>query len=167
MSLPGWSLPPGSGVVGTMPRFPLILGLALAALLSLPGSAHAQAGADLLRSLRQGGGWVSIPITGGQGVLRTDTVPTLGVTLAGCLTVWPGHSGEWTIEARDPVNGGRLDATAVPGEGVPFSYRTGLQSLLDVRVRWSEPRDTVLQVWVGLEGMAARRDACTPAYGGG
>lgn len=141
---------------------------AATALLLLPAPGRSQAGADLLQSLRQGGGWVSIPITGGQGALRTDTVPTLGVTLAGCLNVWGGHSGEWTIRARDPVNGGRLDATAVPGEGVPFSYRTGLRSLLDVEVRWSEPRDTTLLVWVGLEGVGRRnRDACAPAYGEG
>lgn len=127
----------------------------------------AQGPGELLRTIRQGGGWVSIPIRAGEGSLRTDTVPTLGVTLAGCLNVWGGHSGEWTIQARDPVNGGSLDATAVPGEGVPFSYRTGLRSLLDVEVRWSEPRDTTLLVWIGLEGVVRERDACAPTYGSG
>lgn len=145
------------------PSLLLTLAFGMAATL-LPAPAHAQAAGDLLRSIRQGGSWISIPVSDGSGTLRTDTVPTLGITLAGCLNVWGGHSGEWTIEARDPVNGGRLEATARPGEGVPFSYRTGLRSLLDVRVRWSEPRDTTLLVWVGLEG--AGRDACAPVYGG-
>jgi hypothetical protein len=144
----------------------LVPALLLAAALLHPEAASAQPGAELLQSIQRGGGWVDIPIEGGAGGLRTDTVPTLGVTLAGCLTVWGGHSGEWTLEARDPVNGGRLDATASPGEGVPFTYRTGLQSVLDVRVRWSEPRDTVLRVWVGLgRATAGGRDPCTPTYG--
>ena len=140
---------------------------AVLALCLLPATVRAQQGGGLLESIQRGGGWVAIPVTAGSGSIRTDTVPTLGLTLAGCVQVWPGHSGEWTIEARDPVNDGRIDATAVPGEGVPFSYRTGLRSLLDVEVRWSEPRDTTLLLWVGLAGMGrTEREACTPAYGG-
>lgn len=145
-------------------RLSRLLPVALAGLLVLPAGLHAQAGA-LLQSLRQGGGWVAIPVEDGAGTLLTDTVPTLGLTLDGCVTVWPGHSGQFRIEARDGVGGGRLEADARPGEGVPFTYTTGMRSRLDVRVRWSEPRDTTLLVWVGLEGMGLRqRDACEPRY---
>ncbi len=138
--------------------------LVLTAVLALPSPGRAQAAGELIRAIRQGGGWVYIPITGGTGGLSTDTIPTLSVPLNGCVTIWPGHTGEWTIAARDPVNGGSLDAVALPGRGVPFSYRTGLRSLLDVRIRWSEPRDTLLHVWVGLDVPASQRDACTPVY---
>ena len=150
-----------------MSRLVQLSALALAALFALPSPARSQAAAELLQALRQGGGWVQIPVTDGAGGLVTDTVPTLGVSLAGCVTVWPGHSGEWTLEARDHVNGGRLDAVAVPGHGVPFSYQTGFRSVLDVQVRWSEPRDTTLLLWVGLDLPASDRDACSPVYGSG
>lgn len=142
----------------------LLMALAMGPL--LPGAVQAQG--DLLQSIRQGGGWVEIPISGGSGKLQTEAVPTLGLTITGCMTVWPGHSGVWSLEARDRVNGGRLDVTASPGEGVPFSYRTGLRSLLDVQVQWSEARDTTLILWVGLEGTTRTpRDACAPVYGNG
>jgi hypothetical protein len=150
-----------------LPSSLLAIALTLALAVAAPRPVQAQGAAGLLRSIQQGGGWVAIPIEDGSGTLRTDTIPTLGLTLAGCVQVWPGHSGEWTIQARDPVNGGHLDATAEPGQGVPFSYRTGMRSLLDVNVRWSEPRDTTLLLWVGLDGVPGRSDACEPVYGGG
>jgi hypothetical protein len=140
------------------------LGLALAATRPVP--AHAQVTAELIRIVRAGGGWVAIPISGGEASLSSDTVPTLGLTLTGCFTVWGGHSGEWTFAARDGVSGQRLDAVAIPGEGVPFSVQTEMQSHLDLEVRWSEPRDTVLQLWVGME-VPTRPDACEPVYGDG
>lgn len=141
-----------------------ILLLALSTALVLPNSAQGQSG-DLLRSIRQGGGWVAIPIAEGSGTMQSTVVPTLGLTLSGCVQVWPGHSGEWTLEARDPVNDGKLDVTTTPGRGVPFSYRTGARSQVDLQVRWSERRDTTLLLWVGLEGLSRDdRDACTPVY---
>ncbi|HSM06772.1 MAG TPA: hypothetical protein VK858_19255 [Longimicrobiales bacterium] len=149
-----------------MPRLALAT-LALAALLVLPAPARGQAASELLQALRQGGGWIHIPVTDGTARIATDTVPTLGIALKGCVTVWGGHSGEWTLEALDPVNGGRLGAVAIPGEGVPFEYRTGFRSLLDVRVRWSETRDTTLHLWVGLDVPASSRDACAPVYPSG
>ena len=152
------------GVDLLMHRRAVLPALALAASLVVPSTARAQAAGELIQAMRQGGGWVYIPITAGAGGLSTDTIPTLSVPLSGCVTIWPGHTGEWTIAARDPLNGGRLDAVAVPGEGVPFAYRTGFRSLLDVRIRWSEPRDTLLHVWVGLDVPASGRDACTPVY---
>ncbi len=140
--------------------------LALAALCALPTGALAQTPLDLLRSVRQGGGWLSIPVTEGTATLRTDTIPTLGLAVDGCLTVWPGHSGTWSLAAHDPINDQTLEAVARPGEGVRFSYRTGARSALGVDVRWSEPRDTVLQVWVGVDTGDPDRDVCTPRYRG-
>jgi hypothetical protein len=138
---------------------------ALLAGLALPLDARAQSG-EFMEAVRQGGGWVEIPITGGEGGFSSEVFPTLGLTLAGCLNVWWGHSGRWEFDARDPVNDGRLRLNARPGEGVPFSYRTGIRSSLDVRVRWSEPEDTTLVLWVGLDPIGSgSRDACEPVYG--
>lgn len=149
-----------------MIRFLNITALASTLALLPPAPVRAQAPAELLRTVRAGGSWVAIPVAGGRASLSSDTVPTLGLTLTGCFTVWEGHSGEWTFEARDGVNGARLDAVATPGKGVPFSVQTGMQSRLDLEIQWSEPRDTVLQVWVGLQ-VPTRPDACTPIYGDG
>jgi hypothetical protein len=149
-----------------MIRPTLLAVLGLAAAITLPAPTHAQAAAELVQTIRAGGGWVAIPISRGRADLSSDTVPTLGLTLTGCFTVWGGHSGEWSFAARDGISGERLDAVASPGEGVPFSVDTGMQSHLDLQVRWSEPRDTVLQLWVGLE-VPQRPDACTPTYGDG
>ncbi len=142
----------------------IAFGLALAA--TFPSSLQAQAPAELIQAVRAGGSWVAIPVSAGRASLSSDTLPTLGLTLTGCFTVWPGHSGEWTFEARDALNDRTLDAVATPGVGVPFSVQTGMQSHLDLDVRWSEARDTVLQVWVGLE-IPTRPDACEPVYGEG
>jgi hypothetical protein len=39
---------------------------------------------------------------------------------------------------------------------------------LDVKVRWSEPRDTTLLVWVGLDRPGRPKgDSCEPVYGSG
>lgn len=146
----------------TLPR--LSLPFALAALLTVPAAAQAQNPMQLLRSIQQGGGWVSVPITEGLGEIATDTVPTFGLSVKGCLTVWPGHSGRWTLKAEDPLNAQRLDAETAPGQGVPFSYASGPRSALDVQIRWSEPRDTTLMVWVGVDTGNPDRDACQPVY---
>lgn len=138
--------------------------LTLIALCALPGAGEAQ---GMLQGIRQGGGWIAIPIEAGSGRLTTDPIPTFGLRLDGCLTVWGGHSGAWTLDARDVLTGERLDAVAIPGRGVRFSYQTGPRAQADVRVRWTEPRDTVLQVWVGLERKDSGRDPCEPVYGAG
>lgn len=142
------------------------IALAVLALL-LPTTAHAQSPVQLLRSIAQGGGWIRIDVEEGVGTIQTDTVPTLGLKVEGCLTVWPGHSGAFTVAARDPLNDQSLDATARPGEGVPFSYQAGPRSALDVKVEWTEPRDTTLLVWVGVKTRNPERDACEPRYSGG
>jgi len=156
-----------SGVATLMNILRAAFALTLAALLGSAFPLGAQSPMELLRSVRQGGGWISIPVAEGEGRLTTDTLPTLGLRFEGCLTVWGGHSGAWTIDARDPVNGERLDATVIPGQGVRFDYQSGRRSQVDVRIRWTEPRDTVLLVWVGLDQGEPDRDPCTPVYSSG
>jgi len=141
----------------------LVLLVAMAGL--LPATASGQTASGLLQSIRNGGGWVAIPVESGSGAVATDTVPTLGLPLAGCVHVWGGHSGRFRLEAREPLGGGRLEAELGPGESEPFRYQTGMRSRLDVRVHWSEPRDTTLMVWVGLGpggGEGGERDPCRP-----
>ncbi|MDA0311160.1 MAG: hypothetical protein O2992_03470 [Gemmatimonadetes bacterium] len=132
-----------------------------------PGPASGQSVVELLQSVRQGGGWVRIPIEGGQGMLLTSAIPTLGLTLVGCMQVYPGHSGRWDITARDPLGDGLLEASVPGGEPVTFRYQTGQRAQLSVDVRWSEPRDTTLLLWVGLETPGQEGDSCAPVFGSG
>lgn len=137
-------------------------------LIALAGSAAplpAQGIADLLASIRDGGGWIAIPVTSGQGRLLTGILPTVGLHVAGCAQVWGGHSGQWEIRAHDTQGGGSLEMNAGAGDIMRFEYTTGLTARLDVGVRWSEPRDTTLLLWVGLEGpKRVGEDACEPSY---
>jgi len=132
-----------------------------------PAAVHAQSIEELRRSVEEGGGWVGIPIVAGTGSVSTPTVPTMGITLKGCVQIWGGHSGTWNIEARDMIGEGRLAVdTARPGQSVPFTYTAGMRSQLTVDVAWSEPRDTTLLLWVGLERSgSSSRDACKPTTG--
>lgn len=140
-------------------RVLLTLGLLAAA---LPASARAQPLDDVMAAIRNGGGWVSIPIVAGSGSTRTLPLPTMGLTLTGCVRVWDGHSGRWEIRAREMVADTTLTVRSVPGEGVPFAYTFGFRSQLEVDFVWSEPRDTTLFLWVGLKGSDDDRDACVP-----
>jgi hypothetical protein len=144
--------------------------MTLAAALSLLGvfgtPAEGQTVADLLASVQRGGGWVSVPIRNGTGHVATATVPTVGVTLSGCVRVWNGHSGSWAIEARDALGSGSLSMKADPGESQPFTYTAGLRSRLEIDFAWSEPRDTTLFLWVGLaRPNQPPEDTCEPAEG--
>ncbi|HSM61566.1 MAG TPA: Rid family detoxifying hydrolase [Longimicrobiales bacterium] len=134
---------------------------------ALPGTAAAQTLTDLVEGIRRGGGWIEVPIREGRGETRTAPVPTLGLTLSGCIQVWGGHSGRWSIRARDLVGEERLEVDVRPGESVPFTYSPGARAQLEVRYQWSEPRDTTLLLWVGLKTSAreGRRDPCDPLYG--
>src|SRR5690606_14981707 len=105
---------------------------------------------DLLASVQRGGGWISVPIRDGAGQLTTGTLPTVGLTVAGCVHVWRGHSGMWDIEARDKHGSGQLKMSAGAGESVPFTYVAGMRAELEVDFSWSEQRDTTLYLWVGL-----------------
>jgi len=141
-------------------RIPTVLLVALA--LTAPRAASAQPLDNVMSAIRDGGGWVSVPIVQGRGSASTMTIPTMGLTLTGCVRVWDGHSGRWEIRARENINQGALSATALPGQGVPFSHTFGLRSQLEVEFAWSEPRDTTLFLWVGVKGADDPRDACVP-----
>lgn len=130
--------------------------------LALPAGARAQPLDDVMSAIRDGGGWVSVPIVRGEGAATTMTLPTMGLTLTGCVRVWDGHSGRWEIRAHETVADTTLVTSSVPGEGVPFSHTFGLRSQIDVLIRWSEPRDTTLFLWVGIKGQDDERDACVP-----
>lgn len=144
-----------------------LLAPALAAFLlaATPAAACGQSILDLLQSIRGGGGWVYIDVVGGRGTWVSSTLPTMELTLTGCMQVYAGHSGRWDIRARDALGDGALDANVAGGERVPFRYRTGRRAQLNVEARWSEPRDTTLVVWVGLETPGQQRDVCEPVYG--
>lgn len=159
MSRPRYSvthlLVPGS------PGLPGVLVALLLVLVPSPGAG--QGVGPLLEAIRQGGSWVNIPIEDGRGSVETAEVPTFGLELAGCARVWSGHSGTWTVEAADLVADRTLTAVLDPDEAVRFRHRSGPRSRLSVDVRWSEPRDTTLFLWVGLGGEERRRgDACAP-----
>jgi hypothetical protein len=127
-----------------------------------PCGLEAQPLDNVMSAIRDGGGWVSIPIERGRGSASTATIPTMGLTLNGCVRVWDGHTGRWEIRARESVNQGALTVRALPGQGVPFSHTFGFRSQLEVDIIWSEPRDTTLFLWVGVRGADATRDACVP-----
>jgi hypothetical protein len=141
-----------------------VISLLLAAAVSVtPTPAHAQSVQEVLATIRNGGGWVTVPIEDGVGTASTLMLPTMGMTLTGCLNVWEGHSGEWHIRARDTIAEDSLEVSSMPGEGVRFAHEFGLRSRLEFEFEWSEPRDTTLYLWVGLD----REDdgpgeACTP-----
>ena len=139
--------------------------LALLLLGAAPAAARGQSILDLLQSIRDGGGWVYIDVEGGRGTWVSSALPTMELTLTGCMQVYAGHSGRWDIRARDALGDGTLEANVAGGERVPFRYRTGRRAQLAVDARWSEARDTTLVVWVGLETPGSQRDVCEPIYG--
>jgi len=145
----------------------LLIGLALAA----APSAHAQERAGIaavLSGMQSGGGWVGIPISAGQGSFSTVRVPTMALSVAGCINVWYGHSGTWEIEAREQVLGSVLRVEAEPGVGVPFEHDFGMQAQVDIDFRWSEARDTTLMLWVGVDlAGEGGESVCEPDYGDG
>jgi len=128
-----------------------------------PTPAHAQGVQEVLATIRNGGGWIAIPIEAGHGTASTVTLPTMGLKLSGCLNVWEGNTGEWKIRARDTVAEDSLEVTSHPGQGVRFAHEFGLRSQLEFDFTWSEPRDTTLYLWVGLDRQDDGPDeACTP-----
>lgn len=149
---------PSPGLPVFLPAFFLALFLVL-----VPSSIEGQSVGPLLEAIRQGGSWVNIPIEDGRGSVETGQVPTFGLELAGCARVWSGHSGTWTVEAVDLVADRTMTAVLDPDEAVRFRHRSGSRARLTVDVRWSEPRDTTLFLWVGLGGEDRRTgDACEP-----
>jgi hypothetical protein len=143
---------------------PIRVLLAFLLLGSGPASAEAQDLMELLWGIQQGGGWVRIPVEQGEGSIRTVALPVGGLRLTGCTQVWGGHSGSWDIHARDLRGDGTIDVSLQPGEPMIFAYQAGTQSQLQVDVRWSEPRDTTLLLWIGVETPLLPRDPCEPLY---
>jgi len=140
-------------------RLILTLGLLTAA---LPAGARAQPLNDVMAAIRNGGGWVSVPIVAGHGNASTVTIPTMGLTLTGCVRIWDGHSGRWELRARESIADTTLVVRSGPGEGVPFQHTFGVRSQVSVDITWSEPRDTTLFLWVGVKAADDPRDACVP-----
>lgn len=135
-----------------------------ASLLALPVSGSAQVIADVMGIVRDGGGWVGVPITGGVGSYSSGVLPAMGMSINGCVQVAPEHTGEWEIEAKDRMSDAELLLSAQPGIGVPFAHTFGLQTQIDFEIRWSEPRDTTLVLWVGL-GLGRDGASCQPGDG--
>jgi len=125
--------------------------------------ASAQSPTDFLRALQRGGGWVEIPVEEGRGRLETRSVTTGGLSFRGCTRLWEGNSGQWEIRAEEPVTGRVVEASLGPGDDLPFEHTTGPSARLQVDVRWSEPRDTTLFLWVGLASRnGSPEEACEP-----
>lgn len=147
-------------------RFRAVSGVLVALSLwwvGVPGHLDAQTIGPLLEAIRQGGSWVNIPIEDGRGSVETGEVPTFGLELAGCARIWSGNSGVWTLQAADLVTDSTVTAVMEPDEPFRFRHRSGPRAQLSVDVRWSEPRDTTLFLWVGLGGEERRNgDACEP-----
>ena len=141
--------------------------LLVIASMAIPHASAAQRVTDVMGIVRDGGGWVGIPVEAGVGRYSTGTVPTMGLSVNGCVQVAPEHSGEWVISAKDHVAQAGLTLETPPGTGVPFAHSCGRQAQLDFEVRWSEPRDTTLVMWVGLAlGAEGNTAACGPSEGG-
>ena len=122
---------------------------------------------QFLRAVGNGGSWINLPVKKGRASLRSPVLPLAGLSLNGCLHVWRRHSGSWTVRAKDTVGGQELDVKLVPGTPAKFDYKAGLQAQLDLVVEWSEPRDTTLFMWIGVERAKKEkekddRDICQP-----
>lgn len=159
---------PWTGVRARVRPVSLLLRLATLAscvLAAVPTSAEGQLG-RLLQAVKEGGGWARFSVEEGRGGYRSAAVPVAGLSLDGCFQVVQPATGTWTLTARDLLGDGRIEATVGAGEPVRFSYEAGFRTQLDVVVEWSEPRDTTLVVWIGLETLAQEgRDVCQPPGG--
>lgn len=144
-----------------MRKIPILLMLLLPL---LPVRAAGQTISGIMSGLREGGGWVGVPIERGHGTFSTVRLPTAGMALDGCVNVWYGHSGSWTIEARETIAQSSLTISAEPGVPVPFSHQFGMRAQIDFDFRWSEPRDTTLMLWVGvdMDGDGGEQAVCQP-----
>ena len=149
------------------PRFTLSLAAFLAAASLFPAAPAEGQFMQLLKAIGDGGSWISLPVEKGRASLSSPVVPLAGMSIDGCLHVWTGHSGKWTVRAKDTLGDETLDVVAEPGKPVRFDYKAGLQAQLELEVEWSEPRDTTLIMWVGVERAKKKkkedaRDICQP-----
>ena len=120
----------------------------------------------LLRAIGEGGSWVKLPVENGRAEYRSPVFPVAGMAVNGCVKVWDGNPGSWTIRARDLLGETELEATTDREEPVRFQYEGGLQAQLDLVVEWSEPGSTTLYLWVGVSLQDQKdedeRDICEP-----
>ncbi len=138
--------------------------LLLVAVLSSPVSAEGQISA-LLQAVGNGGSWIRLAVEDGRASYVSPVFPVAGLAVDGCVQVWMGHSGSWTLRAKDTMSGDEINFTTGPGEPARFEYQAGFQAQLDVSIEWSEPRDTTLYMWVGLSTPVTNdreRDICQP-----
>jgi hypothetical protein len=143
-----------------------LLLVALATVPAIPTSVAAQGLGQVMMGMSNGGGWVGIPIQHGKGTFSTATLPTAAMSIAGCVNVWWGHSGSWEIRAHESVLGSNLRIEAEPGQGVTFEHDFGMTAQVDIEVAWSEPRDTTLMLWVGVDPtLEAPEETCDPYEG--
>lgn len=105
---------------------------------------------DLLRAISDGGSWVKLPVEDGRVTYRSPALPVVGIAVKGCVRIWHGNSGSWTLRARDLLGDAKLAVTTEPDKPVKFDYKAGFQAQLDLEVEWSEAGDTDLYIWVGL-----------------
>ena len=139
--------------------------LACLALIFAPARAGAQV-SQLLRAISDGGSWIRLPVEKGRAEYRSPVLPVAGLTVRGCVKIWDGNPGSWTLRARDLLGDAELDVTTESQEPVKFDYQGGFRAQLDVVVEWSEPGDTTLYLWIGVsrpeEEDAGERDICQP-----
>ena len=135
------------------------------ALLCTPARADAQV-LQLLRAINDGGSWIKLPVEDGRAEYSSPVFPVAGMTVKGCVKVWDGNPGSWTLRARDLLGDAELEATTESDKPVRFDYEGGLQAQLDLVVEWSEPGDTTLYLWIGVslteEKDDEERDICEP-----
>lgn len=150
------------------------IGSAAAVLFLAPALAPSPADAqvlNLLRAIGDGGSWVKLPVEEGRASYRSPALPVAGIAVNGCVRVWVGNKGAWTLRAQDLLGEAKLAVTTEPDKPVKFEFKAGFQAQLDLEVEWSESGDTDLYLWVGLalkqdpppeESEEDERDICEP-----
>lgn len=145
------------------------IGSAAAVLFLAPAIGPAPADAqilELLRAINNGGSWINLEVKEGRAEYRSPVFPVAGMAVRGCVKIWDGNPGSWTLRAKDLLGEAELEVKTDSGKPVRFDYKGGLQAQLDLEVEWSEPGDTTLYVWVGVSLKAERdeeeRDICEP-----
>ena len=141
---------------------------ALAALSPLlpfgPAPAEAQI-LQLLRAVNDGGSWIKLEVEDGRAEFKSPVLPVAGMAVNGCVKVWDGNPGSWTLRARDLLGEEKLEVTTESDEPVRFDYQGGLRAQLELEVEWSEPGATTLYLWIGVslpEREDDGRDICEP-----
>lgn len=133
----------------------------------LCGAAPAEAQVlELLRAINNGGSWIKLEVEEGRAEYRSPLFPVAGMAVNGCVKIWDGNQGSWTLRAKDLLGDDELEVTTDSDKPVRFDYKGGLQAQLDLQVEWSEPGDTTLYLWIGVSFQDKQddeeRDICEP-----